>query len=117
MCWINEVRMNLIRQKEVTMPTEEQIRELAYTMWEQQGRPEGKDVEVESPFAALRLRTDAAKRYKKVENATAVIWKMLLVAEQRFHKPDATEKMKQVYLEIDFLEGTQVKREEVLAVA
>ena len=42
---------------------------------------------------------------------------MLLVAEQRFHKLDATEKMKQVYLGIDFLEGTQVKREEVLAVA
>ena len=30
---------------------------------------------IESPFAALRLRTDAAKRYKKVENATAVIFK------------------------------------------
>ena len=28
---------------------------------------------VESPFAALRLRTDAAKRFKKVERATAVI--------------------------------------------
>ena len=28
---------------------------------------------VGSPFAALRLRTDAAKRYKKMENATAVI--------------------------------------------
>ena len=41
---------------------------------------------------------------------------MLLVAEQRFHKLDAAEKMKQVYLGIDFLEGTQVKREEVLAV-
>jgi putative transposase len=27
---------------------------------------------VESPLAALRLRTGAAKRYKKVENATAV---------------------------------------------
>ena len=27
---------------------------------------------VESPFAALRLRTDAAKRFKKVENAQAV---------------------------------------------
>ncbi len=27
---------------------------------------------VESPFAALRLRTDAAKRYRKVENATAI---------------------------------------------
>jgi len=36
---------------------------------------------VESPFAAARLRTDAAKRFKLVKNATAVIWKMLLVAE------------------------------------
>jgi transposase-like protein len=32
---------------------------------------------VESPFGALRLRTDAAKRFKKVESATAVIFKML----------------------------------------
>jgi mutator family transposase len=32
---------------------------------------------IESPFAAVRLRTAAAKRYKKVENATAVIWKTL----------------------------------------
>jgi transposase-like protein len=35
---------------------------------------------VESPFAAVRLRTGAAKRFKKAENATAVIWKTLLVA-------------------------------------
>jgi len=72
---------------------------------------------VESPFAALRLRTDAAKRYKKVENATAVIWKMLLIAEQRFRKLDAPEKMKQVYLGVAFQDGEEVKREEVLAVA
>ena len=32
---------------------------------------------VESPFAALRLRTDAAKRFKRVDRAIAVIWKML----------------------------------------
>ena len=37
---------------------------------------------VESPFAGLRLRTDAAKRYKKVDNATAVIWKLLLLGER-----------------------------------
>ena len=36
---------------------------------------------VQSPFAALRLRTDAAKRYKRVDRATAVIWKMLMIAE------------------------------------
>jgi hypothetical protein len=34
---------------------------------------------VKSPFAAVRLRTGAAKRYKRVKNATAVIWKTLRV--------------------------------------
>ena len=75
---------------------------------------------VESPFAALRLRTDAAKRYKKIENATAVIWKMLLLAEQRFRRLDAPEKLIQVYLGLSVPqgnEGTEIKREEVLAVA
>jgi transposase-like protein len=75
---------------------------------------------VESPFAALRLRTDAAKRYKKVENATVVIWKMLLLAERRFRRLDAPEKLMQVYLGFgsgEAREGTEIKREEVLAVA
>jgi putative transposase len=44
---------------------------------------------VESPFAAVRLRTAAAKRFKKVENATAVIWKTLLLAEKTFRRLDA----------------------------
>lgn len=75
---------------------------------------------VESPFAALRLRTDAAKRYRKVENATAIIWKMLLLAEQRFRRLGAPEKLMQVYLEFGVREGNkgaEIKREEVLAVA
>ena len=75
---------------------------------------------VESPFAGLRLRTDAAKRYKKVENATAVIWKMLLLAEQRFHRLDAPEKLTQVYLGFSFHERneeTETEKEEALAVA
>jgi len=75
---------------------------------------------VESPFAGLRLRTDAAKRYKKVENATAVIWKMLLLAEQRFHRLNSPEKLMQVYLEFGFRERneeTETKQEEVLAIA
>jgi len=35
------------------MPAEEQIRELAYQMWEQEGRPEGRDVE--HYFAAKQM--------------------------------------------------------------
>jgi putative transposase len=46
---------------------------------------------VESPFAAVRLRTAAAKRYRRVENATAVIWKVLLIAERTFRRLDAPE--------------------------
>ncbi len=41
---------------------------------------------IESPFAALRLRTDAAKLFKKVDNATAVIWKMLRIGEKKFRR-------------------------------
>ena len=75
---------------------------------------------VESPFAALRLRTDAAKRFRKVENATAVIWKMLMLAERRFRRLDAPEKLMQVYLGFGAREahkGSETKREEVLVAA
>jgi transposase-like protein len=75
---------------------------------------------VESPFAALRLRTDAAKRYKKVGNATLVIWKMLMLAERRFRRLNAPEKLMQVYLGIGVREAqeeAEIKREEVLAIA
>jgi hypothetical protein len=41
---------------------------------------------------------------------------MLLIAEQRFRKLDAPDKLKQVYLGIE-LERTEAKQEEVLAVA
>ena len=46
---------------------------------------------MESPFAALRLRTDAARRYKRVDRAIAVIWKMLMMAEKRFRRLQAPE--------------------------
>jgi transposase-like protein len=63
---------------------------------------------IESPFAALRLRTDAAKRFKKVSNATAVIWKMLLVAQQRFRRLNAPELMKEVYHGAEYVNGVRV---------
>ena len=64
---------------------------------------------VEFPFAALRLRTDAAKRFKKVENAQAVIWKMRLVAEQRFRRLKAPELMQDVYTGAQYANGVLVK--------
>lgn len=64
---------------------------------------------VESPFAAARLRTDAAKRFKKVANATAVIWKLLLVAEQAFRRVKHPELMKGVYDGAQYIDGLEGK--------
>lgn len=67
---------------------------------------------VESPFAAVRLRTEAAKRYKKVENATAVIWKTLLIVEKRFRRLDHPELLAEVAEEVIYVNGVRVKRDE-----
>jgi putative transposase len=64
---------------------------------------------VESPFAAVRLRTAAAKRYKKVENATAVIWKTLLIAERTFRRLDAPELLAEVAEGVVYINGERVK--------
>jgi len=65
---------------------------------------------VESPFAAVRLRTTAGKRYKKVANATALIWRVLLVAEQSFRRLDHTELLAEVAEGTLYEDGERVKR-------
>jgi transposase-like protein len=65
---------------------------------------------VESPFASVRLRTDAAKRFKKVANATALIWRLLCVAEKRFRKLNAPHLVAQVYRGVKFDDGVKVNR-------
>lgn len=63
---------------------------------------------IESPFASVRLRTGAAKRYKKVESATALIWKLLTVAEKRFRRLDAPHLLSDVYEGRKFVDGKPV---------
>jgi hypothetical protein len=63
---------------------------------------------IESPFAALRFRTDAAKRFKRVDSATAVIWKMPLVAQGRFRRLNAPELLKGVYHSAVYVNGVRV---------
>ena len=73
---------------------------------------------IESPFAAVRLRTAAAKRYKKVANATAVIWKTLMVAESRFRRLDAPHLVAEVAEGAVFVDGERFlksRREKVAA--
>ena len=67
---------------------------------------------VESPFAAVRLRTAAGKRYKKVANATALIWRVLLVAEQSFRRLDHPELLAEVAEGANYEDGVRVVRVE-----
>jgi putative transposase len=60
---------------------------------------------VESPFAAVRLRTTAAKRFKKVDSATAISWKMLQVAESTFRRLNAPELLPAVYAGATYVDG------------
>jgi len=62
---------------------------------------------IESPFAALRLRTDAAKRFKKAANATAVIWRMLLIAEKRFRRLRSPHLLREVHQGVQFVNGVR----------
>jgi transposase-like protein len=70
---------------------------------------------VESPFASVRLRTNAAKRHKKVANATALIWRTLMVAETRFRKLDAPHLLKDVYARNQYQDGIAVTVGNVMA--
>ena len=56
-----------------------------------------------------RLRTDAAKRFKTVTNAMAVIGKMLLVAEPAFRRVKHPELMPKVSGGITFVDGVEEK--------
>lgn len=60
---------------------------------------------VESPFSSVRLRTDAAKRFKKVESATVMIWKLLQVAEKNFRTLKGYWLLPDVYRGKTFVNG------------
>jgi putative transposase len=73
---------------------------------------------VESPFAAVRLRTTAGKRYRRVDAATALIWKVLQVAERTFRRLNAPELLPAVYAGVQYVDGIRnhrVAQQEVAA--
>jgi putative transposase len=53
------------------------------------------------------LRTTAAKRFKRVENATALIWKILQVAESTFRRLTGAELLPAVYAGAQYVDGVQ----------
>ncbi len=55
----------------------------------------------------VRLRTTAAQCFKRVENATAVIWKIFQVAESPFRRLRGAELLPAVYAGAQYVEGEQ----------
>ena len=65
-----------------------------------------------SKATAEDIRTTAAKRFKRVESATALIWKLLLVAEKRFRRLDAPHLLKDVFEGRKFEDGKPVSTQQ-----
>ena len=53
---------------------------------------------IESPFAAVRLRTDAAKRFRTVKSGVHLIWQLLLKQEKKWLRFCGAEKCASVLL-------------------
>ena len=58
---------------------------------------------------AAQLRTTAANRCQRMENATAVLWRTLLVAESRFRKLNTPELHAEVTAGVRFENGEHVR--------
>jgi len=71
---------------------------------------------VESPFSSVRLRTDASRRFKRVEGAKAIIWKMLQVAEKSWRKLNAPQLLPLVASGMKFKDGVLLKSGNVKSV-
>ena len=69
---------------------------------------------VESPFSSVRLRTNAAKRFKKVQSATAMIWKLLQVAEKNLRALKGYWLLPDVYKGKTFVDGVTKDETKVL---
>lgn len=69
---------------------------------------------VESSFSSVRLRTDAAKRFKKVQNATVMIWKLLQVAEKKIRTLKGYRLLPDVYTGKRFVDGVMKHETKVL---
>ncbi len=53
---------------------------------------------IESPFATVRLRTDAAKRFRSARSGTHLVFKILESCEKRWSRISHPEKLKEVKL-------------------
>jgi putative transposase len=73
---------------------------------------------VEFPFAAVRLRTTAAKRFKRADTATAMSWKVLQGAEKTFRRLNAPALLPAMYAGAKYVDGIKqspVNHQEVAA--
>jgi len=60
---------------------------------------------VESPFDMIRLRTTPARRFKRVDNASSMIWKLLMIGQKAWRSLKGSELLRDVYDGKKFVDG------------
>jgi len=72
------------------------------------GKGHSQGSEIESPCASTRRRTDAAKRFKKAENAEAILFKLLTTAQKSFRKLQHPHLLPDVFNAARFKDGIRI---------
>lgn len=63
---------------------------------------------IESPFASARLRTDAAKRFKKTDHAEAMLFKLLTTAQKTFRRLQHPHLLPDVFAGAKYKDGFRI---------
>src|SRR5262249_41668931 len=65
---------------------------------------------VAAPLDMIRVRLNAARRFKRVENATSIIWKLLMIGEKAWRSLKGAEPLRDVFEGKTFVDGMGLKR-------
>ena len=60
-------------------------------------------------FGWVRLRTGAARRFKRTDHAVAILWKLLMIAEGTFKTYDSVHLLTDVAAGTEFADGLPLK--------
>mgnify|MGYP006945658829 CR=1 FL=1 len=65
----------------------------------------------QNPRAMGPRREDTAKRFKRCDRVTAVIWKALMMEERHFRRLNAPHLLAKVYVGVRYVDGVEATQE------
>lgn len=126
-CWNHKMRYVLDRLPKRELAAAKELLQARGVLPDAVGGDEGREAfkkrygpwypKAVAALESVRLSTTAAKRFKRVEGATPLMWKLLMVAEKRFRTLDAPHLLREVFDGRKFEDGKPVLTQQRKAAA